>query len=175
MNIPTDNAQAAKRFGLIAQQFCTLVDSAPRLDRNELLVQLYHMLPQLINEAIGLPDVKIGNDGDQDEGTGTSLTPAKARMSHEQWAQLYDRLKKTLGDWDLYWQVFDPTKNNEAIHGSLADDIADIYRDLKKGIDNIHLAPPEDIVWKWRFGFSSHWGKHAIDALHVIHFRLGPY
>ena len=30
--------------------------------------------------------------------------------------------------------VFDPRTDNEAIHGSLSGDIADIYRDLKDGI-----------------------------------------
>ena len=83
--------------------------------------------------------------------------------------------KRLLEDWDLYWQVFDPTKDSEAIYGSLADDIADIYRDLKEGLDDIHLARAEDIIWEWRLGFSSHWGKHAIDALRTIHFRLGAY
>jgi hypothetical protein len=32
--------------------------------------------------------------------------------------------------------------------------------------------PPNDILWKWRLGFYSHWGKHAIDALRTIHFLL---
>ena len=40
-------------------------------------------------------------------------------------------LKGKLGDWDLYHQVFDPTQDDEA---SLADDIADIYSDLKEGL-----------------------------------------
>ena len=165
MSVPADNAEAAKRFGLIAQRFCALVDSVPRLDRKELLFQFYRILPQLISEATGLPDVELADD----------VACSKSRLSHEQWTQLYDRLKETLGDWDLYWQVFDPTKDNEAIYGSLADDIADIYRDLKEGLDDIHLARAEDIIWEWRLGFSSHWGKHAIDALRTIHFRLGAY
>jgi hypothetical protein len=42
-------------------------------------------------------------------------------------------------------------------------------------LDDIHLARAEDIIWEWRLGFSSHWGKHAIDALRTIHFRLGAY
>jgi len=175
MNVPADNAEAAKRFSLIAQQFCALVDSVPRLDRGELLVRLYRLLPQLISEAIALPNVELGDDGDQAEGTRKSAPPAKSRLSHEQWTELYNRLRETLGDCDLYWQVFDPTKDNEAIHGSLADDVADIYRDLKEGLDDIHLARSEDAIWEWRLGFSSHWGKHAIDSLRTIHFRLDAY
>jgi hypothetical protein len=92
MSVPADNAEAAKRFGLIAHRFCALVDSVPRLDRRELLSQLYRILPQLISEATDLPDVELADD----------MASSKSRLSHEQWTQLYDRLKETLGDWDLY-------------------------------------------------------------------------
>lgn len=62
-------------------------------------------------------------------------------------------------------------KNNEAIRGSLADDIADIYFDLKEGfgLRQKHQIQPEKSIWCWRFGFYSHWGKHAMDALRTIH------
>ncbi len=97
----------------------------------------------------------------------------KARMTQEQWGELCSLLKEKLGDWNLYSPVFDPTKDREAIYGSLADDIADIYRDLKEGLVlHSDLAPPNDILWEWRLGFYSHWGKHAIDARHTIHFLL---
>ena len=82
-------------------------------------------------------------------------------------------LKEKLGNWDSYRQLFDPTEDNEAIFGSLADDIADIYFDLKEGLLLAeHQTPPEDIIWEWRLSFYSHWGKHAMDALLTIHFRL---
>jgi hypothetical protein len=95
-------------------------------------------------------------------------------MTDEQWRQLYDLLKEKLGDWDLYWQVFNPTTDKEADCGTLADDIADIYRDLKEGLvlNEKRLARPEDVIWEWRLLYYSHWGKHAIDAMLTIHFRL---
>jgi hypothetical protein len=59
------------------------------------------------------------------------------------------------------------------MHGTLADDLADIYRDLKKGLElKSRSEPPETIIWGWRVLFYSHWGTHAIEALHVIHSRL---
>jgi len=56
----------------------------------------------------------------------------------------------------------------------LADDFADIYRDLKEGLNlnESHEASPEDNIWHWRLGYYSHWGKHAIDAVRTIHFLL---
>jgi hypothetical protein len=38
---------------------------------------------------------------------------------------------------------------------SLADDIADIYRDLKKGF--ALLGSRDGAVWEWRHGFEHHW------------------
>jgi len=174
MSTSAKNAEAANRFGSVAQRFCRAVDSAPNLNRTELLLQVYRILPQLINEAIDLPNVELSDDEGQEEEQGKSQARVRAGLSEAQWAQLYAFLKEKLGDWDLYWQVFDPIKNNEAIRGSLADDIADIYRDLKAGLvlSAAQQALPEDNIWEWRLLFYSHWGKHAIDALRTIHFLL---
>lgn len=60
-------------------------------------------------------------------------------------------------DWNLYWMVFDPRTDNEAIHGSLSGDIADIYRDLKDGIvlKETNEVPASETIFEWRFGFTS--------------------
>jgi Domain of unknown function (DUF5063) len=174
MSIPPNNAEVANRFASVAKEFCNSIDSAPNLDRIELLVQVYRILPHLIGEAIRLPNVELSGDETQDEENKKLQASERLRLNQPQWRQLYDRLKLKLGDLDHYWEVWDPTKDNEAIHGTLADDFADIYRDLKEGLSLIeaHQAPPEDIIWDWREGYYSHWGKHAIDALRTIHFLL---
>ena len=174
MSISPSNAEVATRFASVAQQFCGVIDSAHELDRIEMLVQVYRILPQLIGEGIRLPGIELSEDESQEEESQNSQARAKLRMSDAQWGQLYEFLKGKLGELNLYWEVWDPTKDNEAILGSLADDFADIYRDLKEGL---HLAEapqalPEDNIWHWRFGYYSHWGKHAIDALCTIHFLL---
>jgi hypothetical protein len=166
MSAPDDNSKVADRFVVIANQYCSLVDSASSMDRTDLLGQIYRILPALIGEAISLPEVRLGDSDDQVEGTN--------RLNDQEWQRLYSMLKEKLGDWDLYHQVFDPAQDDEAIMGSLADDIADIYRDLKEGLvlrEN-HEAPPEDIIWEWRLSFYTHWGHHAMNALLTTHFRM---
>lgn len=174
MNTLADNAEIAARFAVVANRFCSVVDSASSTERADLLLQIYRILPKLIDEAISLPDVRLSDSDDQVEGSGQPAFRANVRPSVQEWGQLYNLLKEKLGDWDRYWQVFDPTEDDEAIFGTLADDIADIYRDLKEGLVLIeaHEAPPEDIIWNWRLLFYSHWGKHAMDALLAVHFRL---
>ena len=137
-----DGLEVFSRFAEVAKKYCGAVDSARSVERNDLVLRIYRLLPLLIREAIGLAVVEPSEYGNQKERR-------KARMSEQQWGELYSLLKEKLWDWNLYSQVFDPTKAREAIDGSLADDIADIYRDLKKGLVLHHseLAPPDDILW----------------------------
>lgn len=174
MNTVADIAEIAGRFAGIANRFCSVVDSASGMERADLLLQIYRILPKLIDEAISLPDVKLSDSDDPPEGNSEPAFRAKVRQGEQEWRQLYNLLKEKLADWDRYWQVFDPIEDDEALFGTLADDIADIYRDLKEGLvlSETHQAPPEDIIWNWRLLFYSHWGKHAMDALLAIHFRL---
>lgn len=167
-------AQVADRFSAIANQFCSVVDSASTLDRAELLSKLYPILPALISKAISLPDVSRDDDDELEEKSKRGSFRISG-LSEQEWGKLYNFLKEKLGDWDLYHQVFDPTEDSEAIFGTLADDIADIYRDLKHGLvfrETHQGLPDEDAIWTWRLLFYSHWGKHAMDALLTIHFRL---
>jgi len=167
MSAAHNNREIADRFRVIALRFCSLVDAAPNMDRTELLVAVYRMLPGLIDEAVRLPEVELSEKHDE-------LAPKAARLRSHDHQRLYPMLKEKLGDWDLYRHVFDPTKDEEAILGTLSDDLADIYHDLKDGLilDETLQAPPEDSIWTWRLLFHSHWGEHAISALGAIHRRL---
>lgn len=159
---------AFEEFSKIAGEFCAAIDAAPSADRAEFLTQVYETLPLLIQRAISLPALSYEHDDDE-----TSKS-ANARMSGTEWEKLYNNLKEKLGDWNLYWQVFDPTNDSEAIRGSLADDLADIYRDVGNGlgIDKTDVALQREAIFSWRILYYSHWGHHAINALYAIHFFL---
>jgi chemotaxis signal transduction protein len=81
-----------------------------------------------------------------------------------------------LGEACFYWEVFDPTykDENEPTLGWLVDDLSDIYRDFKTEIHKIdHIASNEAIIdglWSLKFGFTSHWGNHCINAIRALHY-----
>jgi hypothetical protein len=166
------NLEIVDRFSVVAAQFCAVVDAAPRLSREEFLSQVYSVLPKLIDQAICMPDIE------PDESSEVAPVPEgqleNTRLGHHQWQRLYDMLKEKLGDWESYRELFDPIGDTEPCGGSLADDLADIYRDLKEVLvrNESSSARPENRIWEWQFSFNSHWGRHAIDALRVIHIRL---
>lgn len=167
MKTPNDLKDVFKSFSLVASEFCSAVDSARTLERSELLSRLYEILPRLIQQGMALPAVSC-TDHD------TEKQIEQTRMKKPDWGQLYEVLKTRIGEWDLYWQVFDPTKDSEAVRGSLADDIADIYRDVNEGIkvDGSDVALQQDAIFNWRVLYYSHWGQHAINALYTVHFLL---
>ena len=60
-SLPT-NAEVINRFASVAQAFCSVIDTAPTLDRLQLLIQVYKILPQLIGEATSLPVEELDDD-----------------------------------------------------------------------------------------------------------------
>jgi hypothetical protein len=170
-----NNAELASQFSLLAEQFCCVVDEAPGLDRAAFLAKVYSLLPKLIDQAISLPYVELNEDAEEIREPADIVEAT--RRKHLDWQSRFNLLREQLGDWDSYQEVFDPIHDKEALVGSLADDIADIYRELHE-----ILAGPEaqsfsveEQIWNWQFSFSCHWGEHAIGALRAIYFRLQRY
>jgi hypothetical protein len=60
--------------------------------------------------------------------------------------------------------------------GDLADDLADIYRDLLPGVAAWELsgdAYTDDILFQWvHFGHLHHWGRHAVNAMRALHWAV---
>ena len=73
----------------------------------------------------------------------------------------------------VYRMVFHPLDlEDPAIKQALSDDLADIYCDVKEGllrIDRNSQVILPSVVWNWKFGLASHWGKHAANAINVLH------
>jgi hypothetical protein len=79
---------------------------------------------------------------------------------------LYQRLKSFLGPFDDYWSEGDLEAGDGLKTGSLADDITDVYFDLKRGL-TLHVAGPEheaQALSMWVFSYRIHWEQHLRDA-----------
>ena len=57
----------------------------------------------------------------------------------------------------------------KAVVGSLADDIADIYRDVVSGLRAFQSGLRAEAIWEWGFNFRDHWGRHATEAIKALH------
>lgn len=72
---------------------------------------------------------------------------------------------------DLYEDISDPSPESttEPVVGSLSDDLADIYRDVVRGLLAYDVKDVEAAIWEWRFHLAHHWGSHATAAISVLH------
>lgn len=133
----------------LAQRYCELID-ASSTERASWLKDVADLLPRLRAAITSL-------SGRVFDGDVTLMPDLDARF------ELYTHLVELLGDRDSYWLEFDRDDESLAMTGSLADDLTDIYCELKHGLRTVD-EDPEHSVHTWLEGFVSHWGQHLTDA-----------
>ena len=71
-----------------------------------------------------------------------------------------------LGERDAYWMEFDADYDKQCMSGSLADDLTDLYCELKHGLRVLEADPESNdrAMEVWRRGYKAHWGQHLLDA-----------
>jgi hypothetical protein len=135
----------------LARRYCELVESLEAGDRGA-LSELNELLPRL-HAAM----TAIGHwQEDPSEETGVDL---------DQRFELFSRLHRLLGDLDGYWMEYDVTPDRQEMSGSLADDLTDIYCELKNGLARLQREDDTGrTIGRWRTGFCRNWGQHVVDA-----------
>ncbi len=133
----------------LAQQYCQLIE-ASSVSQVNWLQQVSDLLPRL-HAAV----TSFSRAG-EDDGIGC-VADLDARF------ELFTDLRQLLGDRDGYWLEFDRIGDNDVKTGSLADDLTDIYCELKYGLRFLD-EDPDGAVQGWLNGFEDHWCHHLVDA-----------
>ena len=140
-----------------AQEFCNWCRSEPGTESDE-GQKVHSLLTRLYSEALTLdepeeydPDIKSD------------------RVSDEEWKEVYARAAAL--PFQYYSSYFDPSEVEPEGHeiGDLADDVADIYRDLTKGLALVDAGHIAEAQWELWFSFLTHWGRHASGAIRALH------
>jgi hypothetical protein len=131
----------------LARRYCELID-ASAYDQRLWLREVATLLPRL--------QAAIASIRAQDSALGCpTAIDLDARF------EMFSRLRRLLADRDGYWLEFD--RAGEGMTGSLADDLTDIYCELKSGL-GCYARSPELALAAWASGFDRHWGRHLVDA-----------
>jgi Domain of unknown function (DUF5063) len=139
------------------QEYCAWVESAPAPEIDE-AKKAISLLAALYHQALNL------------SATDTEEDIEAERISDDEWKQVYKRFGAL--PFNYYVSVFSPSKIDEEkpqTLGDLADDLADIYRDLKAGLNLFNRGYTREAVWEWKLHFNIHWGRHASSALYALH------
>jgi hypothetical protein len=94
---------------------------------------------------------------------------AADRVDDDEWKAVYARAGAL--PINYYSSYFDqsivPAEEHEI--GDVADDVADIYRDLFAGLALFDAGHKAEAQWEFRFSFLTHWGRHASGAIKALH------
>ena len=155
MNDPLDEFRSA------AEPYCEVVEAAAAGD-DDVYGTILQRLASLYAAAVRLP--RVGPETEDD---------LPDRPTTEDEAALIGRLSALFEPRDFYWSVEPdearPKKN--VLGGTVSEDLASVCRDVKQGLLAWDASPKDDVIWEWSFGFDHHWGRHAVDALAVLHKR----
>lgn len=145
-----------------ARAYCRIIEHVDDLSCRELIAQASSVLPRLHAAVTSL-------------SVPPADPPAVPLADLEKRFALYTRLRRKLGACDAYWLEYDDqTPESSHKSGSLADDLTDIYFELKCGLQLVDEGDPTACAHAasdWRSSFRAHWGEHLLDAERHL-FRL---
>jgi len=177
---PQVNDPSLRELALLAERFCALVDQHETQSADIFLQHVHRLLPALYSAGLALPstdilssdedDEEVENETDESEVTVAGSEIDSDRMTYDEWSRLFEMLIAKLGPLGNYREIvdpYDPMEHSE-VTASLADDIADIYRDLRSGLIKWRRGETGNALWDWRFHFDCHWGGHITNAIKAL-------
>ncbi len=145
---------ATAQFVEQAREFCRWVEGPPGSHHEEAHTARLH-LARLYARALELSPSASWN-GDAPE------------ISQEDWKRVFKRFGALPVNY--YGECLDPLEvpASETCLGDLADDLADIWRDVKTGLVIFDTGDIDGAVYEWREHFIIHWSEHATSALYIL-------
>lgn len=143
-------------FQLAAEEFCGIAASDSPVTKCDLWT-LRELLLRLIFHIPAVEDRQHSADFD-----GNRMDDKECGRAQERFSGL---------PFNFYRVVFDPHDfdgGNEPVTAMLADDLADIYRDLAQGLDNAKQGHLNDACFEWAQSYGFHWARHAVNALAAL-------
>ena len=142
-----------QHFADVANAFCTWAEESSE-DQIDQVPAALALLSNLYQLALVLPELFDEQDAPE--------------IQDQDWKKVFARFGSM--PFNYYSQFFDPLEvTGEPTVADLADDLADIWRDLKRGLLLFQAGNVAAACWQWRQSFWSHWGQHATGALHALH------
>lgn len=150
-------------FVTVANEYCATLEIMDELGREDFVHKMQKIFPLLYLKASLLPEVE---NMLEDE-------PEKF-VSEEDYNYLHRKLEVKLGEHDAYLEVFDPAMqySEDPVEGSLAENMADIYQDLKDFILSYRIGTVEvmnDALLECRSNFADYWGQRLVNGLRALH------
>lgn len=142
------------------REFCLTVDQLENYQRLPWLVKMEQLLSAI---GDGMAQLELATE------CSFFVLPDLEYRFH-----MFCRLKEFLGEVDGYPLVGDRPDDSADYTGSLADDITDLYFELRRGLKlyEAEVSDPQPALTLWYTGYLLHWQGHLLDALSRIRMLL---
>ena len=149
------DVDATRAFAGLARGYCAWAENAPQEGEAEEVVTALDLLLRLTRDALHLPE----GEGSEEEAEWTT---------QDEWLRIYRRFASL--PVDVYYKTFDPLvdPSDQVVSLHIADDLADIHRDLHRGLILYDRGDLDGAAWQWAIHFRGHWGKHAVGAIYAL-------
>lgn len=159
------NSRIVLEMITVANEFCLFLEKAEDYSKKEILEFLQKVLPLIYIKASLLPDI-IAED---EEATEHYVT-------EEQWGELFNMIRAKTGEEDTFFYIDNREKSHtDAVKGSISENIADIYQDLKDFL-LLYQRPlniyKENAIRDCRQLFATRFGYRIVNTQVAIHFIL---
>ncbi len=150
-------------FVTVANEYCSTMENVSHLTAEENLSKLQKLLPLLYLKASVVPKIEMVLEEELEK----FVSELDYNMLHQKWLQL-------LGEYDSFYEVFDPNIQfgEETVRSSVAENLLDIYQDLKDCITNYSIGNEEvmnDAISECIYHFEEFWGQQLVNVMRAVH------
>jgi hypothetical protein len=153
----------AIEFVRVAAEFCAFMERAQEMEREEFVDKVLKILPLLYLKAALLPRFEqMGFDA------------LETYVTEEGYEEVRRTVENIMADKDAYLEVFVPDMafSDQPIQKSIAEDLADIYQDIRDFIFVFQLGLNEtmnDALQQCQENFETIWGQKLVNTMRALH------
>ncbi|NQV02468.1 MAG: DUF5063 domain-containing protein [Bacteroidia bacterium] len=150
---------------MVANDFTLFIEKAEEYSREQIITYLQKIFPVIYLKASLLPDIKVSDE-----------EAIEHYITEENWESVFNTIHAKLGQEDIYYYIdLNERTQQDAIRASIAENIADIYQDLKDFI--LLFQKPiqtfqENAVKECKHLFQNRYGYHLVNCLTAIHYII---
>jgi hypothetical protein len=150
-------------FVAVSNELCNFLEQVSAFSRFDFVNKIRKIMPLLYYKATLLPSTEAVFE----DGTEKFVT-------EEDWQNIHDTILDKLGKYNDYPEIIDPVLRDteDSVGGSIAENLADIYQDLKDFIMVYRLGTVDlmnDALWECSQHFDQNWGQKLLNSLRAIH------
>lgn len=147
----------------VANEFCSFLERSDDMESSDFLSRLQKMLPLLYLKSSMLPAFDYEAEDDLEK-----------YVSEVDYNLIQQKVLRHTGANDDYQEIFDSGMqfSESALTESIAEDMADIYQDLKELVLSFRTLNEEVMVqaiFQCQVNFAQFWGQKLVNSLRAVH------